>query len=110
MSAGASLGKLPYVVTLAGAGTLAIEMIAPRLLAPAFGTSQPIWAAVIGMTLLYLAIGYHLGGRWADGPRGTDPDMVGRIIVWAGVATALIAPVAPPLISGARLALQALEV
>ncbi len=110
MSAGASLGKLPYVVTLAGAGTLAIEMIAPRLLAPAFGTSQPIWAAVIGMTLLYLAIGYHLGGRWADGVRGTDPDMVGRIIVWAGVSTALIAPLAPPLISGARLALQALEV
>jgi hypothetical protein len=63
MSADSRLTKLPVIVTLAGAGTLAIEMVAPRLLAPAFGTSQPIWAAVIGMTLLYLAIGYHLGGR-----------------------------------------------
>ncbi|MFN5933632.1 MAG: spermidine synthase, partial [Roseiflexaceae bacterium] len=60
------ISRLPVTVFLAGAGTLAIEMAAPRLLAPAFGTSQPIWAAVIGMTLLYLAVGYHVGGRWAD--------------------------------------------
>ena len=110
MSADSRLTKLPVIVTLAGAGTLAIEMVAPRLLAPAFGTSQPIWAAVIGMTLLYLAIGYHLGGRWADGARGAEVDMVSRIIVWTGVATALIAPLAPPLISGARLALQSMAV
>lgn len=110
MSAAARLSKLPVILTLAGAGTLSLEMLAPRLLAPAFGTSQPIWAAVIGMTLLYLAIGYHLGGRWADGARGADGDMVSRIIVWAGVAAALIAPVAPPLISGARVALQSLAI
>jgi hypothetical protein len=110
MSAVVRLTKLPIIVTLAGAGTLALEMLAPRLLAPAFGTSQPIWAAVIGMTLLYLAIGYHIGGRLADGARGTDADMVSRIIVWAGVSAALIAPVAPPLISGARVALQSLAI
>ncbi len=110
MSDAAHQAKLPIIVTLAGMGTLALEMLAPRLLAPAFGTSQPIWAAVIGMTLLYLAIGYHIGGRWADGARGSDGDMVGRIIVWAGIATALIAPIAPPLISAARLALQSLAI
>ena len=110
MSAAPRNTRLAVIVTLAGACTLAIEMIAPRLLAPAFGTSQPIWAAVIGMTLLYLAIGYHLGGRWADSMGGAAIDSVSRMIVWAGVATALIAPLAPPLISGARLALQSLSV
>lgn len=101
--------RLRVVATLAGAGTLALEMLAPRLLAPAFGTSQPIWAAVIGMTLLYLAAGYHLGGRWAD--RTADiGDLVSRVLLWAGVAAAFIAPVAPPLISAARGALQAVAV
>ena len=42
-----SARPLQIVVFLAGVGTLGIEMIASRLLAPYFGTSQPIWAAVI---------------------------------------------------------------
>jgi len=104
------ISRLPVTVFLAGAGTLAIEMAAPRLLAPAFGTSQPIWAAVIGMTLLYLAVGYHVGGRWADAYAASDADMLARLIWYAGIATALIAPIAPPLISFARVALQQLEV
>ncbi|MFN3374534.1 MAG: spermidine synthase, partial [Chloroflexus sp.] len=54
------------VVFLAGIGTLGIEMVMPRMLAPFFGTSQPIWAVVIGMTLVYLAVGYRLGGVLAD--------------------------------------------
>lgn len=104
------LSRLPMTVLLAGVGTLAIEMAAPRLLAPAFGTSQPIWAAVIGMTLLYLAIGYHLGGRWADAHASTDSDLLARLIWYAGMTTAVIAPIAPPLISFARVALQQLAV
>lgn len=109
MAADVQPTRLIIIATVAGAGTLALEMLAPRLLAPAFGTSQPIWAAVIGMTLLYLAAGYHLGGRWAD--RTADRlDLVSRLLVAAGVAAALIAPIAPPLISGARQALQAVAI
>ena len=104
------LGRVQIAVALAGVGTLAVEMVAPRLLAPAFGTSQPIWAAVIGMTLLYLAIGYHLGGRWADAGGADDADLLARVIWYAGLATAVIAPIAPPMISFARVALQQLAV
>lgn len=56
------------MVFLAGIGTLGVEMVMPRLLAPFFGTSQPIWAVVIGMTLIYLAIGYRLGGAGRPSP------------------------------------------
>ncbi len=104
------VGRVQIAVALAGVGTLAVEMVAPRLLAPAFGTSQPIWAAVIGMTLLYLAVGYHLGGRWADAGGANDADLLARVIWYAGIATAIIAPIAPPVISFARVALQQLAV
>jgi len=57
------------VLTIAffsGMSVLAVEISAARLLAPFFGTSIIIWAVVIGLTLLYLSIGYWIGGRLAD--------------------------------------------
>ena len=58
--------RLYLVVFLAGVATLATEVTGARLLAPYFGTSNVVWANVIGMTLLYLSVGYWLGGRLAD--------------------------------------------
>ena len=51
---------------IAGSGTLGIEMAASRLLAPSFGTSQLVWANLIGVVLLALTIGYRVGGALAD--------------------------------------------
>ncbi|HWQ15595.1 MAG TPA: fused MFS/spermidine synthase [Roseiflexaceae bacterium] len=99
---------LLLVVFLAGVGTLGVEMLASRLLAPFFGTSQPIWAVVIGMTLIYLALGYHLGGRLAD--RRPDERVLYRLIVLAGVLTALIPPLARPILGLAQSAVAQLAV
>ena len=93
------------VVFLAGVGTLGIEMVIPRLLAPFFGTSQPIWAVVIGMTLAYLAVGYWLGGRLAD--RRPDVRLLFWLIAWAGLICAIIPLVAQPLLRLAQLSLRA---
>lgn len=96
---------LLLVVFLAGVGTLGIEMVMPRLLAPFFGTSQPIWAVVIGMTLAYLAAGYWLGGRLADSR--PDERLLYWLIAWAGLLCAVIPLVARPVLQVAQLALRA---
>lgn len=92
------------VVFLAGVGTLGIEMVMPRLLAPFFGTSQPIWAVVIGMTLIYLAVGYRLGGLLAD--RYPDERVLYRLIVWAGFLCGFIPLIARPILGVAQQSLR----
>jgi len=57
------LGLLVFVT---GAVTLGVEVSAARLLEPAFGNNQLVWAALIGLILLYLAIGAWVGGKLAD--------------------------------------------
>jgi predicted membrane-bound spermidine synthase len=50
----------------AGAAVMALEIAAGRALAPGFGSSIYVWSAVISVTLLFLALGYGVGGRAAD--------------------------------------------
>ena len=46
--------------------TLAIEFTTSRMLQTVYGTSNIVWANVIGLVLFFLTIGYFLGGRLAD--------------------------------------------
>ncbi len=83
-------------VLIGGISSLGIELSASRLLAPFFGTSQLIWANVIGLTLIYLTIGYRLGGRLAD--RRPDQRLLGLILLGAGLFTAIIPLLARPIL------------
>lgn len=58
--------QLTLTVFLAGLTTLAVEFIASRLMQTVYGSSNLVWANVIGLVLLALSAGYFLGGRWAD--------------------------------------------
>lgn len=76
--------------------TLALELSAGRLLGNVFGTSNLVWANVIGLMLLYLTIGYFIGGRWAD--RSPFHSTFYRILLWGAFLSALIPLVADPVL------------
>ena len=57
---------LYLTVFIAGMSTLAVEFTTSRMLQTVYGTSNIVWANVIGLVLLFLTLGYFLGGKLAD--------------------------------------------
>jgi len=71
-----------YVTAFAGGlVSLAVELAASSLLRPHFGTANLVWAAIIGLILLYLTAGYFIGGLWAD--RSPHAATLYQIVAWA---------------------------
>ncbi len=87
--------------------TLAVELSASRLLGNVFGSSNIVWANVIGLILLYLTAGYFIGGRWAD--RSPYPTTFYRILLWSAFLGALIPLVARPVLVTAGSAVAGAE-
>ena len=89
-----ALGRLSLLVFIAGIGSMATEISASRLLAPYYGSSTIVWANVIGLILASLALGYWLGGRWAD--KRPSARLLGFIVLAAAVLVAAVPFVARP--------------
>lgn len=53
-------------VFLTGASVMVIELLGTRMIAPFYGASLYVWSALISVTMIALAIGYFIGGYWAD--------------------------------------------
>lgn len=58
----ATMAPLLVTAFLEGLCVLVVEIAGARALAPFFGTSLQVWTAQITATLLFLALGYGLGG------------------------------------------------
>lgn len=97
-------GYLKGAVFLSGFGVLAAEMVAPRLLAPAFGTSQLVWTNVIGTILAALTLGSWLGGRLAD--RRPSERGFGWILLAGGALVGAVPLATRPLLLAAMRALS----
>src|SRR6266516_2926053 len=87
---------LILLVFVAGACSLAVELSASRLLAPYFGTSLFVWANLIGLILLYLTIGYYVGGRLAD--RFPRPEVLYLLTTVAAFLIGLIPLISSPIL------------
>jgi spermidine synthase len=87
---------LYFSVFAAGMTTLAVELSAARLLGNIFGTSNLVWATIIGLILIYLTVGYFVGGLWAD--RSPHLRTMYLIMVWGAFLIGLVPLVANPVL------------
>jgi len=71
-------------ILVTGAATLALELIASRLLTPYVGGGLIVWTAILSITLLALATGYHLGSRWSA------HDARGRFVLLPALAAVVL--------------------
>lgn len=85
-----------FTVFISGLTTLGLEMAASRLLGNVFGSSNLVWASIIGLILIYLTLGYWLGGKWADNK--PDPVIFYQILVWTGISIAVIPLISQPIL------------
>jgi spermidine synthase len=98
---------LTAAVFTGGMTTLAVELSASRLLGNVFGTSNIVWANIIGLILIYLAAGYFLGGRWAD--RSPYPTTFYKLMTWSALVTGLVPMIARPVLMYAARAVEMLS-
>src|SRR5215216_7771316 len=99
---------LLFTVFISGMTTLAAELAAGRLIGNVFGTSNIVWASIIGLILIYLTFGYFLGGKWADA--SPTPAAMYRVLAWGAFTLGLVPYIAGPVLHAAATAFETLQV
>ena len=99
---------LYFTVFISGMTTLVIEFSASRLLGSVYGTSNLVWASIVGLILIYLTIGYYLGGRWAD--RSPHHKTLYTLLAWGAFLSGLIPMASRPVLWLAADAFDQLQV
>ncbi len=74
---------LEIIVFAVGAAVMILELTGSRVLAPYLGTAGSVWAALIGVVLFSLSLGYFWGGKIAD--KGADYKTLSVIIFLSAV-------------------------
>ena len=77
------------LAAVAGAAIMVVELGVARVLTPVFGGSITVWAIVIATTMLALALGYAVGGYFADRFGGL------RVAAYAAIIGALLCSTIP---------------
>lgn len=75
---------------------LAVELSASRLIGNIYGSSNLVWASVIGLILIYLTLGYWLGGKLAD--KNPNYHTFYQILMWGSFTVGLVPLISRPLL------------
>ncbi|CUQ65378.1 Spermine synthase [Candidatus Nitrospira inopinata] len=79
-------------VTLTGGAVMVLELLGTRIIGPFYGVSLYVWASLIAVTMIALALGYFIGGYAAD----RFPSVrLSHVLLAAALGTAVI-----PLLTG----------
>jgi predicted membrane-bound spermidine synthase len=95
-------------VFFSGLTSLGVEMAASRLLGNVFGTSNLVWASIIGLILIYLSLGYYVGGKWAD--RSPSFRTFYIILIWSAITISIIPVISKPVLRLAANAFDELQI
>ncbi len=98
---------LYFAVFSSGMVTLAVELAASRLLGTVFGTSNLVWASIIGLILIYLTVGYFIGGKWAD--KFPEYKYFYLIMLWGAFTAGVIPLISRPVLRFAADAFDQLD-
>lgn len=107
MKSGQHNRVLLLIVFVVGMTTLGAEIAAARLLAPWFGASTIVWANTIATVLVALAIGYAVGGRYAD--RHPHLDGLLRLVLISAVLLTAVPFIARPFLRSSAMAFSELS-
>lgn len=99
---------LYLTVFFSGMTSLAVELSASRLLGNVYGSSNLVWACIIGLILIYLTLGYWLGGKLAD--KRPEPKVFYRLLMWASLTVGLVPMIARPLLRTASNAFDQFQI
>jgi spermidine synthase len=101
------------IIFLTGAATLALELLASRVMTPYFGVSLYIWTGILSITLVALAFGYWWGGRLATRLGGTRQGLATAFLLMPAIGAlslviaCLAYPYVLPLLAASDLVLGA---
>ena len=85
--------RLEIILFVVNAVYMILELVASRILAPYFGSSNLIWTSIIGIILLSTSVGNYIGGVIADKTQGNNEKLklnIKTILIITGVLILLI--------------------
>jgi len=90
------LKQYEVLIFITGAVTLSLEVLASRIMTPYFGVSLYIWAGILSITLIFLALGYQLGGQISQRRRKEELQLsMLAAPLWAAVSIVVATAVYP---------------
>ena len=82
--------RFEIIVFVCGALSMALELVAARIFSPYVGSSNLIWTTIIGMILIFMSLGYYIGGKVAD--KKQDIDIL-RFLLYISIVYVAVLPI-----------------